>query len=50
MGRERLEAFLKKYGPWLTIDPKKVRRSTDWFAKRGGLAVLFSQPVPGCGR
>ena len=47
MGRERLEAFLKKYGPWLTINPKKVRQSTDWFAKRGGLAVLFSQPVPG---
>ena len=47
MKRERLEAFLKKYGPWLTINPKKVRQSTDWFAKRGGLAVLFSQPVPG---
>ncbi|QCG91432.1 DedA family protein [Azospirillum sp. TSH100] len=47
MGRDRLEAFLKKYGPWLTINPKKVRQSTDWFAKRGGLAVLFSQPVPG---
>ncbi|MCG5239134.1 DedA family protein [Azospirillum doebereinerae] len=47
MGRDRLEAFLKTYGPWLTIHPKKVRRSTDWFEKRGGLAVLFSQPVPG---
>lgn len=47
MGRDRLEAFLKTYGPWLTIDPRKVRRSTDWFEKHGGLAVLFSQPVPG---
>ncbi|WP_052293800.1 DedA family protein [Azospirillum sp. B510] len=47
MGRDRLEAFLKTYGPWLTINPKRVRQSTDWFARRGGLAVLFSQPVPG---
>lgn len=47
MKRERLEAFLKKYGPWLTIHPKKVRQSTDWFEKHGGIAVLFSQPVPG---
>lgn len=47
MSCERLEAFLKTYGPWLTIHPRKVRQSTDWFAKRGGLAVLFSQPVPG---
>lgn len=47
MGRERLEAFLKTYGPWLTIHPKKVRQSTAWFEKRGDLAVLFSQPVPG---
>lgn len=47
MGRDRLEAFLKKYGPWLTIHPKKVRQSTEWFGKHGWKAVLFSQPVPG---
>jgi len=47
VSRERLEAFLKAYGPWLTIHPKKVRQSTAWFEKRGGLAVLLSQPVPG---
>jgi len=47
LGRDRLEAFLKRYGHWLTIHPKKVRRSTDWFAKRGGLAVFLTQPVPG---
>lgn len=47
LGRDRLEAFLKRWGPWLTIHPKKVRQSTDWFARRGGLAVLLTQPVPG---
>ncbi|AWK90149.1 DedA family protein (plasmid) [Azospirillum thermophilum] len=47
MGRERLEAFLKTYGPWLTIPPKKVRQSTEWFGRHGWKAVLFSQPVPG---
>ncbi len=47
LGRDRLEDFLRRYGHWLTVDPKKVRRSTDWFARRGGLAVLLTQPVPG---
>ena len=47
LGRDRLEAFLKRYGHWLTIWPEKVRATTDWFAKRGGIAVLLSQPVPG---
>ncbi|UKJ73064.1 DedA family protein [Azospirillum brasilense] len=47
MGRDRLEAFLKRYGHWLTIHPKKVRRSTEWFGKHGGIAVFLTQPVPG---
>jgi len=45
--QERLERFLKRYGHWLTIRPKQVHRATRWFAKRGGIAVLFCQPIPG---
>ena len=47
LGRDRLEAFLKRYGHWLTIHPKKVRRSTEWFGRHGGIAVFLTQPVPG---
>ncbi|HYG90526.1 MAG TPA: DedA family protein [Azospirillum sp.] len=44
---ERLERFLKRYGHWLTIRPKQIKRATRWFAERGDLAVLFCQPIPG---
>lgn len=44
---DRLERFLKRYGHWLTIRPKQVKRATEWFSRRGGIAVFFCQPVPG---
>lgn len=44
---DRLERFLKRYGHWLTVRPKQVKRATRWFAKRGGIAVFFCQPIPG---
>lgn len=44
---DRLERFLKRYGHWLTVRPKQVKRATRWFAARGDLAVLFCQPIPG---
>ncbi|WP_207459172.1 DedA family protein [Azospirillum sp. SYSU D00513] len=47
LGRERLEGFLRRWGHWLTIRPDKVRSTTEWFARRGWIAVLLSQPVPG---
>ena len=47
VGRERLERFLSRHGYWLTVRPKQVERSARWFGRRGGLAVLFCQPIPG---
>lgn len=47
MPPDRFERFLKRYGHWLTVRPKQVKRATRWFAKRGDLAVLFCQPIPG---
>lgn len=47
MGRERFEAFLRRHGHWLTVRPEQVGRATEWFARRGGLAVLLCQPLPG---
>ncbi|MCG5242062.1 DedA family protein [Azospirillum doebereinerae] len=47
MGRERFEAFLRRHGHWLTVRPEQVSRATDWFSRRGGVAVLLCQPLPG---
>ncbi|MBP2228267.1 membrane protein DedA with SNARE-associated domain [Azospirillum agricola] len=47
MGRERFEAFLRRHGHWLTVRPEQVHRATEWFARRGGVAVLLCQPLPG---
>lgn len=47
MGRERFESFLHRHGHWLTVRPDQVGRATDWFARRGGVAVLLCQPLPG---
>lgn len=47
MGRERFEAFLRRHGHWLTVKPEQVHRATEWFARRGGVAVLLCQPLPG---
>jgi len=47
MGRERFEAFLRRHGHWLTVRPEQVGRATEWFARRGGVAVLLCQPLPG---
>ena len=47
MPADKFERFLKRYGHWLTVRPKQVKRATRWFSKRGDLAVLFCQPIPG---
>ncbi|PWC54717.1 DedA family protein [Azospirillum sp. TSO22-1] len=47
LGRERFVAFLHRHGRWITVKPEQVERATDWFARRGGIAVLLCQPLPG---
>jgi membrane protein DedA with SNARE-associated domain len=47
LGRARLLRFLRGYGHWLTLTPEQVDRATDWFERRGGLAVALCQPIPG---
>lgn len=47
LGRERFEAFLRRYGHWLTVRPEQVHQATEWFARRGGIAVMLCQPLPG---
>lgn len=45
---EKLETWADRYGRWLTLSSKDVRRVTHWFARRrGNLAVGFGRLVPG---
>jgi membrane protein DedA with SNARE-associated domain/uncharacterized membrane protein YkvA (DUF1232 family) len=46
LGRERVCAFAARYGRWLTVDEKDVRRAIDWFERHGSLAVLLGRCVP----
>lgn len=47
MGRERFIAFLRRHGRWITVKPEQVEQASEWFARRGGIAVLLCQPLPG---
>ncbi len=46
-GEERLETFAVKYGKWLTISPKDIKKSDRWFKKHDKGAVLFCRLIPG---
>ncbi|HYG86378.1 MAG TPA: DedA family protein [Azospirillum sp.] len=47
MGRDRFITFLRRHGRWITVKPEQVEQASDWFARRGGVAVLLCQPLPG---
>lgn len=46
-GEERLVAWADKYGKWLTLSGKDIRKADDWFDRHGTKAVLFGRMVPG---
>ena len=46
-GEERLVAWADKYGKWLTLSGRDIRKADDWFDKHGTKAVLFGRMVPG---
>lgn len=47
ISEERLEHLADKYGKWISISSKDIRKSNNWFNKHGGKAVLFCRLVPG---
>ncbi|HYD66372.1 DedA family protein [Azospirillum sp.] len=47
LGHDRFVAFLRRHGRWLGMDEEQVDRATLWFVRRGGVAVLLCQPLPG---
>ncbi|PTA68733.1 DedA family protein [Deinococcus arcticus] len=46
-GEEKLVAWADKYGKWLTLSGKDIRKADDWFDRHGTKAVLFGRLVPG---
>jgi membrane protein DedA with SNARE-associated domain len=47
VGQERLEAWAKRHGAWLTLSAKEVRRAHRWFEEHGTKTVFLCRFVPG---
>lgn len=46
-GEKRLMEWADKYGKWLTLSGKDIKKADDWFDRHGTKAVLFGRMVPG---
>lgn len=47
LGEERLKNWADKYGKWLTVRRKDIEKSSKWFSKHCGKAVVLGRLVPG---
>jgi membrane protein DedA with SNARE-associated domain len=47
VNEQRLEALLRRHGPWLGIGPEDLARSRRWFARHGVLVVFWGRLLPG---
>lgn len=47
ISEERLEHLADKYGKWISVSSKDIKKANNWFNKHGGKAVFFCRLVPG---
>jgi len=47
VNEKRLEALLRRHGPWLGIGPEDLARCRRWFARHGVLVVFWGRLLPG---
>jgi membrane protein DedA with SNARE-associated domain len=47
VGEQRLRAWIDAHGRWLTLSQHDIDRATQWFERRGKVAVLIGRLVPG---
>ena len=47
ISEERLEHLADKYGKWISISSKDIKKANNWFNEHGGKAVFFCRLVPG---
>lgn len=46
IGLDRLKAFSRRHGRWLTLTPDDIDRADAWFDRHGGRAVFAGRLVP----
>ncbi len=47
VSEERLEHLADKYGKWISVSSKDIKKAHNWFNRHGGQAVFFCRLVPG---
>jgi membrane protein DedA with SNARE-associated domain len=47
IGEQRLRAWVKRHGRWITLGTRDVDRAQQWFERHGAKAVFFGRLVPG---
>lgn len=47
ISEERLEYLADKYGRWISVTSKDIKKANDWFNRHGTKAVFFGRLVPG---
>ncbi len=46
LGEDRLKAWTRRHGRWITLGPRDVDKADDWFDRHGGWIVFFGRLVP----
>lgn len=46
IGRERLKRWAARHGRWLTLSPRDVDRTAEWFDRHCEKAVFFGRMIP----
>lgn len=46
LGQNRLKRIAGQYGRWLTLKPREIDKSTEWFDRHSGKSVFFGRLVP----
>ncbi|OKH26718.1 alkaline phosphatase [Hydrococcus rivularis NIES-593] len=47
VSEERLEHLADRYGKWITVSSKDIKKANNWFSRHGVRAVFFGRLVPG---
>jgi membrane protein DedA with SNARE-associated domain len=47
VGEARVMDWADRHGRWVTVSRGDLARAARWFARRGGMAVLFCRLIPG---
>jgi len=47
LGEERIAELAEKYGNWVGVTPRDIKRANRWFKDHGQLAVFICRMIPG---